>query len=520
MRCFEAGGGAREFLRRRTIDWLDHALSSVDEVTCHSILRVLSLAPFHDAELIGDAGMGVVVELDEGSISFATLQPLTDHLMNPFLPDDDVEMRIESTLGHTARLAFADPSRDLDVSYTEFTLEIQRDPGPMLEVAFESVLLHALYKIAESGHTKFLVNNSAVLRRSEYPFEFPLHFLMQKKRMTSQVLRSLVTGAGAMALWQRDTADNYPFHYIKYRSRLEGEGEVVARNDGAIADLIVGVVEDVEKEIKAELVQVMLQQAAAHAFIAASRRLIEDHGGQIDEPSECVKRTPRMIGKDVHDTVTRALFYDHGEVQQRALEEQRRELSDQHQESQKSALEKGKRELVALFEQKDEEKRAALEKDRCTLFCETMMMNSSGALVPFSLGAGELQSWLRGVINDGKATPSLQELVDLMGDVDGMTVLHSWVVIGFISSGEVNHGKIAKQGVVQTLPNAKFKIAALVMLAGYLGLERLQYYKAILMSCEKRSLLTDLDHVKLVGQGAFGRFAISRRSAVISLLGH
>ena len=103
---------------------------------------------------------------------------------------------------------------------------------------------------------------------------------------------------------------------------------------------------------------------------------------------------------------------------------------------------------------------------------------------------------------------ALHELVGLMGVVDGMTVLASWVVVGSETTGVANHGKISKQAVSETLPsNAKFKMAALTMLMQYLGLERMQYYKAIFFSCEKRSLLNDLDHVKFLGKGSFGRFA-------------
>ena len=54
-----------------------------------------------------------------------------------------------------------------------------------------------------------------------------------------------------------------------------------------------------------------------------------------------------------------------------------------------------------------------------------------------------------------------------------MTVLASWVVVGFLEGGEANHGKISKQAVSKTLhPSAKFKMPALTKLMQYLGNEQ------------------------------------------------
>ena len=295
---------------------------------------------------------------------------------------------------------------------------------------------------------------------------------------------------------QRDAADKDSFHFLKYRTGGD-EREGPARTDDAIASLIVGAA-----KAEPSLVQFLLQQSAAHAYVAASRLLIDECNGQIDEASDFDPRTPRTTGQDAHDVATRAFFDNRDELQQIALDEQRREFDNTQQA-----------ELLSLFELKDEEKRTALEDGRRALFFQTMIDNNSsgGALVPLSLKAGELQAWLRGAMAEGKETSKgLHELVNLMDDVDGMTVLASWVVVGLLK-GEANHGKISKEAVSETLPpNAKYKMAALTTLMQYLGRERMQYYKAILLSCEKRSLLNDLDHVKLVGQGAFGRFATPR----------
>ena len=102
---------------------------------------------------------------------------------------------------------------------------------------------------------------------------------------------------------------------------------------------------------------------------------------------------------------------------------------------------------------------------------------------------GELQTWLRNTTENNRAPQALHGLIDLMVHIDGMTILNSWIEVGFRSNGEANHGKFAKKLVAATLPpNAKFKMAALASLGTVIGLGRLTYYKAILMSCEKRSV--------------------------------
>ena len=326
--------------------------------------------------------------------------------------------------------------------------------------------------------------------------------------MNAPVLAALIIEAGPTALMQRDVGDKDAFHFLKYRNGDERQGP--ARSDDTIASLVVGVA-----KAEPSLVQFLLQQSAAHAFVAASRLLIDECNGQIDEASDFDPRTPRAIGQDAHDIATRAFYDNRDELQQIALDEQRRELDN----AQQHAIAEKQAELLSLFELKDKEKRTASEVDRRALFEMCMIQNNSGgALVPFSLGAGELQAWLRDAMAEANETSkALHELVDLMGNVDGMTVLALWATVGFLEGGEANHGKLSKPAVSETLPpNAKFKMAALAKLAQYLGLERMQYYKAILLSCEKRSLLNDLDHVKFVGHGAFGRFATPARSTARS----
>ena len=315
--------------------------------------------------------------------------------------------------------------------------------------------------------------------------------------MTPRLLATLLREAGP----ERFLLHN-AFHFLKYRCRTGvNGGDVQARTDLAIAELVIGVA-----EIEPTFVQFLLQQTAAHAFVIAAARLLEEHGANIDEPSEYDDRTPREIG--------RSSLYDNPdqsqelEIGQGELEEERR----QHEE-QLSEQRQHHEQLCALFEQKEKEKLIQLEEDRIALFRKTMI--GAGGLVPFSLGARELQAWLMNAIGESKA---LHDLVALMGDIDGMTILSSWTEVGPGPKGP-NFGKINRDRAALSLGLGKDEIKKKIKMGAWPKLSfalngdsgetkenaLLAYYKAILMSCEKRSLLTDVELVKVVGEGGFGR---------------
>jgi len=316
--------------------------------------------------------------------------------------------------------------------------------------------------------------------------------------MTPQSLAELIIEAGPMALLQDDKEGNNAFHFLKYRRDGNGN-ERSARNDNDIATLILGVA-----EADASLTQVLLQQAAAHAYVAASRRLIEEHGGQLDAPSEFDARTPREIGKEAHDTATRDLFDDRDEVQQRALDEQRREFDDRHQ-----------RELLELFARQDEEKRVTLHRTRCDLFRQSVL-SVEPAVEPWGLANGVLQAWLIEKAGDNNKG-SLKTMLDAMGDVDGLSILADWVSVGFDGTkpncGKLVTGRVKEHLGIEAKPATVTKLGSLLgqhplgkmVLPNILKPGGLSFYKALLLSCEKRSLLTDYVWVRMLGVGAFGR---------------
>ena len=80
------------------------------------------------------------------------------------------------------------------------------------------------------------------------------------------------------------------------------------------------------------------------------------------------------------------------------------------------------RELLAV-EQKDEEKRVALEWKRRAIFSENMV-----ACVPWNLPPGELQAWL--IERASRTQRRLCALIGRMGDISGLTVLQNWVEVG------------------------------------------------------------------------------------------
>ena len=499
MRVWDAGGYAREFLRNRTIGWLKFALLAspvdVDDAICHSILRVLQLPPFQQQgiEHVGSDGMGVVLEMNDGPC-FALLVPdqasgeergrstfrgaSSFRVTSGDQPLLAIDMR--QPLESNARLTFANAvRRDLDVRYTpgSYFVEIIESQ----RVMFESVLLYAIQTLVEKGRIRFLLDCEA---NGWWPLEYPVHCIMQSQLMTSRLLSKIVVEAEPTSLVKQDDAERNPFHYLRYRAG-DASDRPHMRTDDAIADLIFGVA-----EAHSSLVQILLQQAAAHAFVSASRRLIEECKGQIDEPSALDPRTPRKIGKDAHDAAARAFFDDRDDEQQRALEEQ-----------------------ASFFERK------VLE-TRCKLFRESLL-GGPNVVEPWGLGKGELQAYLYEKLDVKKG--SLKYLVDAMGEVDGLMVLSSWVKVGFDSKGNPNFGKLECGCVNEQCQIAvkKATIVELGVLLGVLnkgqrsrtGVQRmggLSYHIAILHSCESRSLLTDYDWVKMVGEGAFGRAHLCR----------
>ena len=123
-----------------------------------------------------------------------------------------------------------------------------------------------------------------------------------------------------------------------------------------------------------------------------------------------------------------------------------------------------------------------------------------------------MQSWLFGILSDSKVVgaKALHALVSNMTAVDGMTILSEWTEVRAPPSisSTANFAKISKNSAAASLPpGAKFnQVVAFANLPNLLGgVDLLAYYKAIWLSCEKRSLLTDLELIKLLGQGGFGR---------------
>ena len=164
-----------------------------------------------------------------------------------------------------------------------------------------------------------------------------------------------------------------------------------------------------------------------------------------------------------------------------------------------------------------------VSKTRRELFRQSVL-SAVPAVEPWSFGKGEFQAWLREAAGED-ASDSLKFIIDLMGDVDGLTVLSEWVEVGFDALGKANVGKLNLNRVKEGVKGNKIKPAAvsgqLAPLLGVLAQGKraeakvkspgaLSFYKAVLQSCEKRSLLTDYLWIKMVGEGAFGRAHLCR----------
>ena len=123
----------------------------------------------------------------------------------------------------------------------------------------------------------------------------------------------------------------------------------------------------------------------------------------------------------------------------------------------------------------------------------------------------------------------LKELIDAMTEDDGLTALSAWVEIGFdgksANCGKLNLSKIKEHLNVKDVKNASFQ--QLANLLGQLALGKrainivlqpggLSYHKAVLQSCEKRSLLSDYVWCKTVGEGAFGRAHLCKYDVCVS----
>ena len=483
-RCWAAGGDARDLTRRRTLAWLDQALQSLTEdgSVLESILRVVRLPPFQIIDSVGEDSMGVVLKLEEeGTPSFALVKPLDERgglsaydrgpvsstAQQPLLPIHDATQQAAPN----SRLLFINSGKaDIDVLHTagEFAFVMQQEGES--RIVFESVLLYSLQRLVEEGYARTLLNDESDAKRDGwYPVNYLVHFLAQSQLMMPPLLSRLINEVGASAaLLRPDDADRHAFHYLKFR-RTSDEA-IVARGDDAIADLIVSVAES-----DPSLVQVLLQQATAHAFVAASRRLIKEHGGQIDQPSEFDAQTPREVAKMAGNPATRALF-------DTVLKQTRRDLF------------------------------------RCSVLSQHPVVE------PWSLAKGELQEWLRARASESSSMKSLQALIDLMEDVEGLTILDEWVDIGFHGAGTPQVGKL-NVGRVKHTVKREFKPVAVTgglsmllgvvhqgkqVMAGVHAAGSLSFYKALLLSCEKRSLLTDYAWVKMVGEGAFGRAHLCR----------
>ena len=207
----------------------------------------------------------------------------------------------------------------------------------------------------------------------------------------------------------------------------------------------------------------------------------------------------------------------------RALEEQRRGSENllQSIEAEKRDLLEKIREMQnreKLFEESDEARkreleniRVALEDKRRGLFEEYMeaVRKRTAACEPWwTLPAEELQQYL--LTQAPKSQTKLRALIDLMGDVAGFTVLDKWVEVGGLHKNRPNFGKITSQLIASTVNESKGNIAsaqlnvASAQLTNLLNAETIAYHHAILLSCERRSALTDFIWEKKIGEGGFG----------------
>ena len=177
---------------------------------------------------------------------------------------------------------------------------------------------------------------------------------------------------------------------------------------------------------------------------------------------------------------------------------------------------------VALLEEQLATLQGDISRKRRELFHQ--MLSEPGVVVePWGLEKGAMSAWLRKRAGRG-ASAALQTLLDAMADVDGLTVLQEWVDVGFDDASPTpEFGKLSRDRIQQHL-NISVKVATIIQLSNLLGaLPRgkyiqssvhdaggMSYYKAVLQSCEKRSLMTDYVWIKMVGEGAFGRAHLCR----------
>ena len=149
---------------------------------------------------------------------------------------------------------------------------------------------------------------------------------------------------------------------------------------------------------------------------------------------------------------------------------------------------------------------------RSRLFLRTV---ASGNLKPWSLGVlsgvsapqkrSELQAWLR-TRTPLDAKSSLKKIVDAMSDIDGLSLLSKCVDLGL--DGRTKNflaGKFSKVELDKMLGCSCLQ-AALPKLEQLFGSpEEIGYYRIVLLSCNRRSPLTDFRWKSSLGKGSFGR---------------
>ena len=154
-----------------------------------------------------------------------------------------------------------------------------------------------------------------------------------------------------------------------------------------------------------------------------------------------------------------------------------------------------------------------LETKRRVLFEETVLFgDSSQKLEPWALGQTEFQEWIRSRLPPN-VKQSLSEIVECEGmkRVDGFTMLSVCGGITSGGSGGQGYGSLHKRKLEELL-GVKCTTGAVKQLLHVLNPEAVGYYKAVLLSCENRSALTDFVWVSNLGSGSFGRVSMCRNT--------
>ena len=160
----------------------------------------------------------------------------------------------------------------------------------------QTLLSFSVLSLARTRPTAFLRLAADADALQSPVLRFPLHFLMQTRTLTANVVCGVIAHTGPVVLLQLDKHGRKPFYYLTRPFHINGNTNQAShdcdsnRSDSAVAELVLEVA-----KLNPSLAQVLLQQSSEHGYTEACRRLVE-YGAHLDVETEVDARVPREIG--------------------------------------------------------------------------------------------------------------------------------------------------------------------------------------------------------------------------------